>query len=380
MGAGGRDARIHGAAIEAGELKFVLTGQKVRGRFTIVRTSRRPGAAPTTAFEDDSEQWLLIKKRDADAVAGWDAEDHPQSVKTGRTNDEVKANRDALWVSEQPAAVAEIDLSGAVERAMPRAHRTDARDARRRRRSPTPTGCSRSSGTATGSRRSSATARSSSGPATSRMPRRTSRACCRRRPGSTPARRSSTARSLRSTTTAARTSRCSRSGSASAGRGAAVARGAARAAAGPLVYQVFDLLHLDGRSLLGVPLEDRKRLLRSVLRETNRVRFAAHVVGEGEAFMAAARGPAASRASSRSSAARVTSPGKSDAGLAQAEDPAGAGARRRRLDARRGQRPGPRRGGGRRVRGAAGCDSPARSGRASRRPPGSACSPRWRRS
>src|SRR6185369_17702884 len=37
-------------AIADGELKFVLHGQKVQGRFTIVRTSRRPGSAPSTAF------------------------------------------------------------------------------------------------------------------------------------------------------------------------------------------------------------------------------------------------------------------------------------------------------------------------------------------
>src|SRR6266513_2530101 len=70
-------------------------GRPGGGRFTIVRTSRRPGSAPTTAFEDDSEQWLLIKKRDAVAISGWDAEQFPKSVKTGRTNDEVKAKRDA---------------------------------------------------------------------------------------------------------------------------------------------------------------------------------------------------------------------------------------------------------------------------------------------
>ncbi|HEY5486340.1 MAG TPA: aldo/keto reductase, partial [Candidatus Limnocylindrales bacterium] len=35
-----------------------------------------------------------------------------------------------------------------------------------------------------------------------------------------------------------------------------------------LVYQAFDLLYLDGRSLLGEPLESRKRLLRSILRDT----------------------------------------------------------------------------------------------------------------
>ena len=50
---------------------------------------------------------------------GWDAEDHPQSVKTGRTNDDVKADRDALWNGEAPAAQAEIDLTGAVEAPMP---------------------------------------------------------------------------------------------------------------------------------------------------------------------------------------------------------------------------------------------------------------------
>ena len=29
----------------------------------------------------------------------------------------------------------------------------------------------------------------------------------------------------------------------------------------PFVYEVFDLLHLDGRSLLDEPLEERRRLL-----------------------------------------------------------------------------------------------------------------------
>ena len=121
-------------AIEDGELKFVLHGQKVNGRFTIVRTSgrRRKGDDPAArAFEDDEgQQWLLIKKRDEAYVAGWDAEDHPQSVKTGRTNDDVKADRDALWNGEAPAAAAEIDLTGAVEAQDAALHRADAGHAR----------------------------------------------------------------------------------------------------------------------------------------------------------------------------------------------------------------------------------------------------------
>jgi bifunctional non-homologous end joining protein LigD len=56
----------------------------------------------------------------------------------------------------------------------------------------------------------------------------------------------------------------------------------------PLAYMVFDLLYLDGRSLLDVPLEDRKRLLRRVLRPHPMVRYASHVAGEGRAFVGAA--------------------------------------------------------------------------------------------
>ncbi len=107
-------------AVEDGELKFILHGEKLKGRFTIVRTSRRPGQAPSSAFEDDAgEQWLLIHKRDESAAQGWDAEDYPQSVKTGRTNDEVKANRDAIWNGQMPAAQAEIHLDGAREAPLP---------------------------------------------------------------------------------------------------------------------------------------------------------------------------------------------------------------------------------------------------------------------
>ena len=57
----------------------------------------------------------------------------------------------------------------------------------------------------------------------------------------------------------------------------------------PIVYEVFDLLHLDGRSLVDVPLEERKRLLKDRLRPHPLVRYASHVEGDGEAFFAAAR-------------------------------------------------------------------------------------------
>ena len=57
----------------------------------------------------------------------------------------------------------------------------------------------------------------------------------------------------------------------------------------PFVYEVFDLLHLDGRSLLDEPLEERRRLLASVLRPDPRVRLSEHIEGDGLAFFEAAR-------------------------------------------------------------------------------------------
>lgn len=56
-----------------------------------------------------------------------------------------------------------------------------------------------------------------------------------------------------------------------------------------LVYEVFDLLHLDGRSLIDEPLEERKWLLAEVLRPDPRVRFSEHVEASGIAFFAGAR-------------------------------------------------------------------------------------------
>jgi bifunctional non-homologous end joining protein LigD len=63
------------------------------------------------------------------------------------------------------------------------------------------------------------------------------------------------------------------------------AREAGRAA--PLAFMAFDLPWCAGRSYLDVPLEDRKAILRLVLREHPRVRFGGHVARDGVAFYAA---------------------------------------------------------------------------------------------
>ncbi|MBI3747059.1 MAG: hypothetical protein HY264_11165 [Chloroflexi bacterium] len=273
-------------AVTDGELKFRLDGEKLRGRFTIVRTRgrgrARPGRSEDPAarpFEDDEQEaWLLIHKRDEAAVAGWDAEDHPQSVKTGRTSDEVQESRDAIWVSEVPAATAQIDLSAAVEAPMPsfiepmaatltdRAFRNEdwlfeVKWDGYRLQAVVRDGIVRTW-----------TRNGKDGEAF--FPRLLAP------PTWIAAREAIVDGEVVAIDEAGRPAFSllqERLG----------ARGSDGRAGPGLVYQAFDLLYLDGRSLLRVPLEDRKSLLRSVIREDRRVRYASHVEVEGVAFLEA---------------------------------------------------------------------------------------------
>jgi bifunctional non-homologous end joining protein LigD len=61
------------------------------------------------------------------------------------------------------------------------------------------------------------------------------------------------------------------------------------AGASPFLYMVFDLMFLDGRSLLDQPLEERRGLLAQALRPDPRVRFSAHTERDGVAAFAAAK-------------------------------------------------------------------------------------------
>ena len=77
------------AALDGGELKFRLDGEKLQGRFVLIRTERSARERRTRPT------WLLIHRRDGKAMTGWDPEAFPDSVKTGRTNDEVSAGAKA---------------------------------------------------------------------------------------------------------------------------------------------------------------------------------------------------------------------------------------------------------------------------------------------
>jgi bifunctional non-homologous end joining protein LigD len=57
----------------------------------------------------------------------------------------------------------------------------------------------------------------------------------------------------------------------------------------PVVFVVFDLLYLDGKSLVGTPVEERKRLLDELIVPSQNVIVSQYVEGDGTALFAAAR-------------------------------------------------------------------------------------------
>jgi bifunctional non-homologous end joining protein LigD len=56
-----------------------------------------------------------------------------------------------------------------------------------------------------------------------------------------------------------------------------------------ILYYAFDLLYLDGYSLMKVDLEDRKKLLVQVVQASELLRVSEHFVGKGRALLEAAR-------------------------------------------------------------------------------------------
>jgi bifunctional non-homologous end joining protein LigD len=97
------------AQIERGDFKFRLHGEKLRGEFALVLMRGR----------GKGNEWLLIKKKDADAQPGWNIEDHARSVLSGRTQQEIAEN----LAPPQPLAPNPQSLSfsaGAVKAPMPR--------------------------------------------------------------------------------------------------------------------------------------------------------------------------------------------------------------------------------------------------------------------
>jgi bifunctional non-homologous end joining protein LigD len=95
---------VSGTAAEAremlqkGDFKFRLHGKRLKGDFALIHIKgRRPGSKGT--------EWLLIKKKDDEAVEGYDIEAYDTSVLSGKTIAQIAGDKDsAEWKSSRPAS------------------------------------------------------------------------------------------------------------------------------------------------------------------------------------------------------------------------------------------------------------------------------------
>ena len=295
-----------GAAVRSGELKLRLRGEKLAGRFTLVRTGggeRRGGGQVATGGgtagngsaraggrESEGTAWLLIAKAGAEAIPAWDPEDHPASVRTGRTNEEVAAGVAPRADHAAPAALPTLDPPGS---------RPLARPAFVEPMLATP-GAAPFDGDDwlfepkwDGYRLQAIVA--------------DGKVSLRTRNGHDAGRSFPELMGLPAWLAAPEAivdgevvaldpegrpdfgllqARLGGGFSASDLSASPEARAAGRGA--PLVFMAFDLPWCAGRSYLDVPLEERKELLRLILREHPRVRYGGHVERDGVAFFAAA--------------------------------------------------------------------------------------------
>jgi len=97
--------------IARGSLKFELFGKKLRGAFALVHIKGRGG---------EENAWLLIKERDDKADPAWHVEDHPESVKSGKTlADMARDPRAPHWESRPAESAKRSSMRAAARKLEP---------------------------------------------------------------------------------------------------------------------------------------------------------------------------------------------------------------------------------------------------------------------
>jgi len=263
------------AALQEGKLLFLLGGQKLKGRFVLVRTR----------YKGERENWLLIKLKDRYARAEDITQARPESVLTGRTLTDL-----ALWAQALQEVRAEVpELPAARQAPMPMAlppmwpagerepfRAPDWLFEIERRGVRVLAFCDGSSVTLRDAHQQDISSRLPAivfALATMRLPKVVLDGVVE---GLGP----------------------EAEGPDEAGEAATAAKFGAHA-----TYAAFDLLHFDAHSLLDVPLSERRRLLSKLLPDRGPVAFVDHLALDGEV---AAR--QAAQAGARALAKRADSP------------------------------------------------------------------------
>ena len=91
------------AALRDGELKFVLDGSKMKGKWVLVRMSSKPGSKWGSSYKPN---WLLIKEHDSFERGPAEpaiTDEQPDSAVTGRSLEQIAAAEDHVWQSNKTA-------------------------------------------------------------------------------------------------------------------------------------------------------------------------------------------------------------------------------------------------------------------------------------
>src|SRR5438874_1614384 len=248
-------------SLRRGEVKFRLNGVRLTGRYALVRTR-------------SDKDWLLIKKKDEAADPSFDIQHFDTSVKTGRTKEEIEQGQDAVWSSRRDAGGGGlINLANAEKGPMPRtlepmkAQLVDAAfDDDRWLFEVKWDGIRLVSFIDNGK---------------VSLQTRAGRIVDDEYP------------QLQAVSRLVNAKQAVLDGEIVAldeeGRPSFQLLQNRGKDPHPMQYVVFDILYLDGQRLFRVPLEDRKRLLRDVVRDAALLKYSEHVLGEGKAFFKAAQ-------------------------------------------------------------------------------------------
>jgi bifunctional non-homologous end joining protein LigD len=281
-------------ALRSGELKLRLRGEKLAGRFTLVRTTapdrERTGPRSPGTATDERASWLLIAKRGPEAIPGWDPEAYPASVKTGRTNADLAAGVPYRVARPAPAPLPSLDPPGSRPARQPvfvepmlATPGTAPFDDDDWLFEPKWDGY-RIQASVTGGH---VALQTRNGHDAARLfPELLGRPTWLAAPEAIIDGEVVALDSQGRPDFGLLQARLGGSFGASAVPASGLAREAGRAA--PLVFMAFDVPWCSGRSYLEVPLEDRTAILRLVLRDHPGVRFGGQVARDGIAFFAAA--------------------------------------------------------------------------------------------
>ncbi len=271
------------AGLRKGNLKFRLKGEKLHGGFALVKIKGRDA-------RDSEKTWLLIKEKDEFVRPGYDiTAARPESVTTGRSMEEIAADRDRVWDSGVGEVKVEKVAAKGKTRPAGRKKSIDPSKLPGARKAPLPASLHAQLATAVtdpprgdewlhemkfdGYRILS---RLEKGRV--RLVSRNGKDWTERFP------------SVTESVAGLGAERAVLDGEVAillpGGKTSfqALQNYMGGAGGGQLVYYAFDLLHLDGYDLAGVALEQRKAALRGLLGGVNggRIRYSDHVVGQGE--------------------------------------------------------------------------------------------------